>query len=106
MRRQRLRRSRLTETGRQRVIEVVDTLSPSHLVSGQSLLLPLNMAFLDVLTDVVTHTVAQRSYLDYQHQRYGLSLSERFPDNAHALVHDRPVCANGQGAQRFGHGFA
>ena len=61
----------------------------------------MSMAFLDVLTESVTYKVAQKSYLDYQHQRYGLSHSDRFPDFAHALVHDRPVCANGQDVQNF-----
>lgn len=72
---------------------------PAH-SSGKDPIL-VSMAFLDVLTDVVATKVARKRYLDYQHQRYGLSHSQRFPDTAHALVHDRPVCASGQGAEDF-----
>ncbi|WP_306393905.1 hypothetical protein [Telluria beijingensis] len=61
----------------------------------------VGMAFLDVLTEVVTDKTARRSYLDYQHQRYGLSYSERFPASFHAKIVHRPLCANGQGAESF-----
>ena len=73
--------------------------TPAHCSAKDPIL--VSMAFLDILTEVVTNKVAQKSYLDYQHQRYGLSHSERFPGSAHALVHDRPVCADGQDVQDF-----
>lgn len=73
--------------------------TPAHALTNDHIL--VGMAFLDVLTETVTNKVAQKSYLEYQHQRYGLSHAERFPDSFHALVADRPLCANGQDAQSF-----
>lgn len=119
MRRRRSRQSRSTDIARRRATEVGHKLltkthgrylsvvavicslvaTPGHCSAKDPIL--VGMAFLDVLTEVVTYKVAQKSYLDYQHQRYGLAHSDRFPGAAHALVHDRPVCANGQDVQDF-----
>ncbi|WP_123071021.1 hypothetical protein [Massilia sp. CFBP9026] len=61
----------------------------------------VGMAFLDIITDVVTRELTQKSYIDYQHQRYRLLPSERFPAESHALSYDRPLCKADQDIEDF-----
>ena len=63
--------------------------------------LNVGMAFLDILSNVVTFEATKKNHLEYQYERYKLVQSQRFPSGSHATVYDKPLCERNQGIHEF-----